>query len=222
MIDSLQPRASEENVSTKAIVQIWCISLIAASIAALASIHWLDIPIATWCFRHFRGLQPLGNHLGSTLLVAGESLVALTLAVYRIVMGRLPGLAKITIIACATSLSVFALNEVVLKILFGMASPSDVVVQNAPHAFHFFQGSWQSSFPSGHMALATGFVATFVGQDRRLTVLLGAGAVLAAVLLVAGGWHFLSDIIAGAFMGTTAGIVTAALWRRHSEEARSS
>jgi hypothetical protein len=35
-------------------------------------------------------------------------------------------------------------------------------------------------------------------------------------LLLAGGWHFLSDIVAGGLWGALAAYVTALLWRRHA------
>lgn len=202
-------------MSTKAIVQTWCLGFIAALVLVPFSVHRLDEPVAVWCLHRFHGLEHVGNHLASPLLVGGESLVALALGIYRIATGRLASLAKIVVIGCVTSLSAFALNEGVLKVIFGMAPPYIVIGQGAPHVLHLFQGTWQSSFPSGHMVLATGFVMTFVGQDRRLLVLLLAGVLLAAGLLIAGGWHFVSDVIAGALVGSTAGLTSATLWRRH-------
>jgi len=39
---------------------------------------------------------------------------------------------------------------------------------------------------------------------------------LAAGLMLVGDWHFLSDIIAGAFLGTSAGILAGEGWAAHS------
>lgn len=216
----MKDKLSRLTVLNGKVMRPWCISLIVTAIVVPVSFQHFDWPIAIWGFQHFHGLKPLGNHLGSPLLVGGESLVALALAIYRILAGRLSDLAKITVIACATSLAVFALNEFVLKGLFGVPNPYEVFVQGAPHTLHLFQGSWQSSFPSGHMALAAGFVASFISQDRRLLTVLVAGSLLAAALLVGGSWHFLSDVIAGAFIGGTAGMIAASLWAQHQHITR--
>ena len=192
----------------------WLLALIVTVAGVLVSFRWLDMVMATGFAHHFHRLRHAGEHLGSPILVGGETVVTVFLVVYRIAAGRLPELGKVTVVGCATSLCVFALNEFVLKVMFGVATPDDVLAGLAPHAIAPFQGTWQSSFPSGHMTLACGFVATFLYQDRRLLALLGMGVVAAAVLLVLGGWHFVSDVIAGVFTGGTAGVLAAATWRQ--------
>ena len=44
-----------------------------------------------------------------------------------------------------------------------------------------------------------------------MVILLGIGS----VALVVGNWHYVGDVIAGAFVGSTAGYVAAELWNRH-------
>jgi membrane-associated phospholipid phosphatase len=193
---------------------LWLAALLAVLLIA-AGMAWWDVPIAIFCSRLAGPFQPLGNHLGSTLLVSGETVVAAGLAAWRIITGRLPALGKVTVIACATSLAVFALNEVVLKNLFGVPNTYQLLFHDAGHGFHFFHGSWESSFPSGHMTLAGGFTATFVRQDRRLLAFLAAGTILAGGLLMAGNWHFFSDVVAGLLVGSAAGVTAATLWARH-------
>jgi uncharacterized membrane protein YoaK (UPF0700 family) len=48
---------------------------------------------------------------------------------------------------------------------------------------------------------------------------LAALLALAALLLVVGDWHFVSDVIAGGFVGLSAGVLAGAVWRLHSERA---
>jgi membrane-associated phospholipid phosphatase len=97
----------------------------------------------------------------------------------------------------------------VLKILFGVANPADVL-RGVEHRFHLGLGSARSSFPSGHMVLASGFAGVFMSRYtasiRPLAALLFAGA----VLLLAGDWHFLSDVVAGGFIGLWAGLLVGA------------
>jgi membrane-associated phospholipid phosphatase len=77
-------------------------------------------------------------------------------------------------------------------------------------------GSEHSSFPSGHMALAGAFAGVFMRFYKASIRPLSALLLLASGLLVVGGWHFLSDIIAGAYLGTSAGILAAGAWAAHS------
>lgn len=183
------------------------------------SLHTLDVPLAVFCAHLRWPVQSLGNHFGSAVLVSGEAVVVAGLILFRLVSGRLANWARMTVIACGVSLSAYALCDVALKMVFGMPNPADVLA-GAPHAFRFLQGNWQSSFPSGHMALACGFTATFMGQDRRLLWTLVAGTALAGLLLVAGNWHFLSDVIAGALVGSIAGVTAAKLWAQHLVDVR--
>jgi membrane-associated phospholipid phosphatase len=44
--------------------------------------------------------------------------------------------------------------------------------------------------------------------------------VLAAALLVIGDWHFLSDVIAGSFVGLSAGLLAGSLWSLHAKQPR--
>jgi membrane-associated phospholipid phosphatase len=37
------------------------------------------------------------------------------------------------------------------------------------------------------------------------------------VLLIAGDWHFVSDVIAGTFVGVSAGILAGEVWLAHSK-----
>jgi hypothetical protein len=39
---------------------------------------------------------------------------------------------------------------------------------------------------------------------------------IASALLVAGGWHFFSDVVAGTFLGVSAGLLAGELWVVHS------
>lgn len=49
---------------------------------------------------------------------------------------------------------------------------------------------------------------------------MGALLVLAALLLVVGDWHFVSDVIAGSFVGLTAGLLAGEVWRLHAGQLR--
>ena len=56
----------------------------------------------------------------------------------------------------------YTLNDVVLKILFGRLRPTTFYQSHIRGVFHLFRGDDASSFPSGHMVLATAFLGVFV------------------------------------------------------------
>ena len=88
-------------------------------------------------------------------------------------------------------------------------------MHGARHSFNLWMGSESSSFPSGHMVLAAAFAGVFMRLYKASIWPLAALLVAAAGLLLVGDWHFLSDIIAGAFLGTSAGILAGEGWAAH-------
>ena len=78
-------------------------------------------------------------------------------------------------------------------------------------------GTEHSSFPSGHMVLAASFAGVFMRLYRVSIWPLSALLLLGATLLILGDWHFLSDVIAGTFVGLSAGLLAGELWALHSK-----
>ena len=65
------------------------------------------------------------------------------------------------------------------------------------------------------MVLAAAFLGVFVRLYPRVRYVSLFALLLAAFAMVAGDWHFISDLIAGAFVGATAGLTAGELWLRH-------
>jgi membrane-associated phospholipid phosphatase len=139
----------------------------------------------------------------------------LYLVLMRLVRGRLSEFGETLAIACVASMCAYVINDHVLKVFFGVPNPAEVI-NGARHGFNLWKGSGGSSFPSGHMALAGAFAGVVMRLHKASIWPLAALLVLAAGLLLVGDWHFLSDIIAGAFLGTSAGILAAEGWAVHS------
>jgi membrane-associated phospholipid phosphatase len=128
--------------------------------------------------------------------------------------GKLSPYGEALAVACLTSICAYGINANVLKIYFGVPNPADVM-RGARHVFNFWAGSPQSSFPSGHMVLAAAFAGVFMRLYRGSIWPLSAVLLLAAGLLIVGDWHFLSDVIAGTFLGVSVGILAGELWLTH-------
>ena len=200
-------------------IAAWLV-LLAATVAGVAvCIRWVDFPVALLFQAHAGRFSGLGRGLGSSVLVSGEILVIASLAVIRIVRGHLPRYAKALFVACCASLSAFAANDDILKAIFGRQSPSAWLIEPTHHVFYFFQGDEHSSFPSGHMVMATAFAGVFIRLYPRTLPLFSALLGIGVIALLIGDWHFVSDIVAGAFVGGTAGFVAGELWHQHTRPA---
>ena len=189
-------------------IRLWAAALLACAAATVFSFARLDVPTAMR-FRDAIGpLSRLGQGLGADVLLSVESLALLIIVLVRLVKGHIPKLGEVAAVACLASMCAYVVNDHILKVLCGVPGPRDVV-QGARHGFNLLMGSPGSSFPSGHMALAGAFAGVFMSFYRASLWPLAALLLLAAGLLVVGDWHFLSDIIAGAFVGLTAGLLAA-------------
>jgi membrane-associated phospholipid phosphatase len=156
----------------------------------------------------------LGEGIGSAFILAVETITVMGLVLVRITYGKIPSLGEALAVACLTSICSYGIDDNVLKLFFGVPNPFDVL-HGAEHAFNFWKGSPDSSFPSGHMVLAAAFAGVFMRLYRASIWPLSILLLVAAGLLIVGDWHFLSDVIAGAFAGISAGLLAGELWTVH-------
>jgi membrane-associated phospholipid phosphatase len=195
------------------LVRIWLLSLVACAAAVAASFAEIDVPVARHFWRIGRHLGYLGTLFNGAVILTLESAVVLALILARVVRGHLSRFAETLGLACLASICAYAINDAVLKAFFGVQAPA-AVLHGARHVF-FAMRLGDGSFPSGHMTLAGAFAGVFMRLYRSSIGPLTALLLVAAVLLVVGGWHFISDVIAGTFLGVSAGILAAEGWIAH-------
>lgn len=212
-------RRKENPILNPVVLRIWLLALVACVAAVTLSFLWLDVPAAVWFWGIGRHLSPLGESLGSDVILLGESTVILIMVFARLVRGNISALSKVMAIACLASMCAYAINDHVLKVFFGVPNPA-AVLHGAPHALNILTGSSNCSFPSGHMVLAGAFCGVFMRLYRVALRPLAVLLLLAAGLLLVGDWHFLSDVIAGTFLGTSAGMLAGEAWAVHSQSFR--
>jgi len=188
------------------VIRTWLICLIACTAVVAISFTRIDVPLALHLRDANRFLSPLNEAFGTAIILSAESAVVLALVLARLVRGHISLLAENVAIACLSSICAYGINSHVLKVFFGVPDPI-AVMHGAGHAFHLWAGEETSSFPSGHMVLAGAFAGVFMRLYKITIWPLAALLLVAAGLLVAGGWHFLSDVIAGAFLGLSAGML---------------
>ena len=205
--------------SFSAVVRIWFLSLIACAAASALAFAELDVPLVHRLWGVGRHLSSLSATFGATVILTLEAAVVLSLLITRLVRGHLSRFAEALAIACAASICAYGINDQVLKPFFGVPPPL-LVMRGAKHALNIGMGVAASCFPSGHMVLAGAFAGVFMRLYRVSIRPLSGLLLLAAALLVVGGWHFLSDVISGAFLGVSAGLLAGEGWTVHMIDSR--
>jgi membrane-associated phospholipid phosphatase len=189
-----------------------------AAIAAFSFVR-MDVTIARHFWNAGRFVRPLGQGLGATVLLSAESAVILIIVLARLARGHISVFAETLVIACLASMCAYGVNDHVLKVFFGVPNPLEVM-HGSRHAFNLWMGLGDSSFPSGHMALAAAFAGVFMRLYKASVWPLCALLLVAVAVLLIGDWHFLSDLIAGSFLGLSAGILAGEGWAAHLSRTR--
>ena len=87
-------------------------------------------------------------------------------------------------------------------------------IRDGVYGFNFLQGGGAyQSFPSGHMAAACAVLSVLWIYYPRLKWLWMVGGLAVGAGLVGGNFHFLSDVIAGGFLGISAGWLVSSIWK---------
>jgi membrane-associated phospholipid phosphatase len=196
--------------------QIWLISGLVSAAVTTLSFKFVDVPIAWWVAHYIGYLSNIGIGFGSAIILSLEAAAAIALVFVRLMRGHLSPFREALALASLASMCAYAVNDGVLKLLFGVPNPGSVLLQGVNHAFHLFAGSQDSSFPSGHMVLAGAFGGVFMKLYPSSMVALSVLLAFGAILLIFGDWHFASDVIAGTYLGVSAGVLAGKLWQVHS------
>lgn len=177
--------------------------LFLAALAVAASMLWIDEPLAALFGDRFH-FAMIETVLGGAVLVSLELLVLAGLFLAARSSGKIGDMSRTLMFACAASILAYACNFL-LKIVFGRPVPLTSRDMDGP-VFHFLQGDNHSSFPSGHMALLGAFAGTLWQSWPAARPYLVLLLCLAGAGVVAGNWHYVSDTIAGAVLGLSAGL----------------
>jgi membrane-associated phospholipid phosphatase len=121
---------------------------------------------------------------------------------------------------CSIGLIVAEAVKSQLKFVFGRTWP-ETWVRNNPsfihdgvYGFNFFHGgTGYASFPSGHTAVTCGVISVLWILYPKFRPFYAAVVLAVAVGLIGADYHFLSDVLAGGFVGTSVGWMTVVLWQ---------
>jgi membrane-associated phospholipid phosphatase len=205
----------------------WSLGFLGTSVAVVVSYLWLDRPIAYLAHDELQRF-----HLFQKLTLIPDALVPLAIVAFMalglrgLAGGRLSRFQSVMLLS-GLSLAVAVMVKDQLKFAFGRPWPETWVrnnlsfIRDGAYGFHpFHGGAGYASFPSGHMTM-TCTVLTVLWicyPGYRLVYALGMAAV--GIGLVGANFHFLSDVIAGGFIGITAGWLGVALWEIAERQVR--
>jgi membrane-associated phospholipid phosphatase len=201
-------------MSIAARVTIWIVTLLGVVTAVVFSILWVDRPLASFAHHYFRfvvrgAVAELSYFPNPLFLVA---LVLSIILLLRMIFGRPLSWHQMNIFVCSLGVIFTEITKNILKFIFGRTWPETWVdnnpsfIRDGVYGFHFMHGgSAYQSFPSGHMAAAcTVLSVVWIRYPHFRSYSVVAGLLVGAVL-VGANYHFLSDVIAGAFVGISIG-----------------
>jgi membrane-associated phospholipid phosphatase len=198
----------------------WFVGLVLTAAVVPVSVQWFDRPIALWVYDIFGGRRiptMLADRIFSISLLSAIVFVICGLVA---IMGRRFSKLEAAVAMCAISTLATTIVKDQLKFAFGRTWPDTwgpgivSFLRDNVYGFHFFQsGKSFESFPSGHAAVAAAVLSVVWILFPKRRVICAIGVVAVDIGLVALNVHFLSDVVAGTFLGLSTGLFTVALWR---------
>lgn len=193
--------------TTKALIAL----VLCALLVCLSYFFW-DKPLAFWVAAHPFWQYPLFSYLSeiALLVYAGAFILLVVLGIKALIHPLVGGQRRLFILALAIVVTSYIKD--MLKVVFGRTWPGTWTCDNPSlirddiYGFNWFHsGAAYQSFPSGHTTVlfcAMAFLWVLAPKWRPLAILL---CLLQVVGLLAMDYHFLGDVIAGAFLGGLCG-----------------
>jgi membrane-associated phospholipid phosphatase len=199
----------------------WAASFAVMIVAVAVSYVWLDRPIAVYVHAEFHGVKAL-----PWLTFIPECLAVLAVAIFivmgwRAAVGRHLSRIESVFLVCGVSLAVAVAIKDQLKFAFGRTWPETwannnlSLIRNNVYGFNPFHGGLgYSSFPSGHTTAICAVMSVLWICYPKFRALYALLIAVVAIGLIGADYHFLSDVIAGGFLGVSTGWMTVSFWER--------
>ncbi len=209
-------------MTTRIGIRRWFFALAACTILVIACVALADRPIADFLERYLRHTAAWAWTDGAMrlldLVVVGAMVLLVGSGLWSASGREIPTRLR-TWLLCSWSMMWALSADVILKHIFGRTWPDSAYTQDHVFGFHFLGGGLQlGSFPSGTAAIASAAVAVLWIASPRLRGIGVAVTVFLAVIVVVMNYHWLSDAIAGVFLGASLGLFTVALVQRRLAE----
>lgn len=165
----------------------------------------LDLPLAAWIAHYLRAnaLYVKTSNIPDLLLITVVMLTSLSWVVYFCLVRR--NIHDQRTLLCRVTGTVLPLSfgmKTILKWLFGRTETRAWLSDPSLYGFHWFAGTEGfQGFPSGHMLVFTPLFLALWYFYPRYRLYYGAGWFCLGAALITTDYHFLSDVLAGAYIG---------------------
>jgi membrane-associated phospholipid phosphatase len=188
---------------------MWVICSALSAAGLFFCVQFVDRPVATLAYNTI-GPLPFFNHLaGSPSLFGPLALIIAAIFCLRRIFLRPLAYIDGVLLHCEFSLLTAKLIVATLKILFGRSWPlyaDQSFLLSRAYEFRYFNGEAQyASFPSGHAASISALIVVLWEAYPQFRTLYTISIVALAATLVAGNFHFVSDVAAGCLVGGAVG-----------------
>jgi membrane-associated phospholipid phosphatase len=199
--------------------KVWLFGLVMTGLLTFISVAWIDKPIAILVNNAF-GPRHLPSEVASSPGLSIPIVSALVFIIFGLsaILGRNFSKLERTIVWCDISVLAAEATKNQLKYAFGRTWPDSwgpqimSLIRDDVYEFHFFHsGQSYESFPSGHAAVVAAVMTVLWILFPKLRAVYATCIGAADVGLVLLNLHFVSDVIAGTFVGVSAGLFTVAL-----------
>jgi membrane-associated phospholipid phosphatase len=193
----------------------WLLAFAATAMAVVVCIAYVDRPIAEFFDRHLRHTATwawLDRALAPLDLVVVAALLFLFGSGAFVISGHLLGSWTRAPLLCSWAAMWATAADIVLKRIFGRAWPDPTYIQNHLYGFRPLHGGPQwGSFPSGTAAISSAIASVLWIVMPRWRAIGALIVVLLCAAVVITNYHWVGDVIAGAFLGVSIGWMTVRL-----------
>lgn len=199
--------------------QTWVSVLTFTAAATLISYFWIDRPVALFANAHLHGYPIFDRMTLITGWFPPIAVAVICIAGFTKYLGwQIPKFGEALLLS-SVSLIVARAAKDQLKIVFGRTWP-ETWVNNNPSLIRdnvfgfnpFHGGAGYESFPSGHSTGICAVIAVLWIYYPRFRALYVLPVLMVTVGLVGANYHFVSDIIAGCFLGTAIAVFCMSLF----------
>jgi membrane-associated phospholipid phosphatase len=202
-------------------LQKWIVGFALTAVLVVVCYLWIDRPVALLAHGvHRMHLLDAIRGYRIPVVVAPLAGLALLLLAVRALMKRALTRPYLVILLCAVSFFVAEGLKTYLKIAFGRTWPESWMgphisfIRDGAYGFNPFHGGpAYTAFPSGHIAAICAVVSVLWVWLPRFRPLYVLTVLVTAISLIGVNFHFVSDVIAGIFLGISVGWITTAIWR---------
>lgn len=186
-------------------VKVIFFSTPAALIWVVLSVQFWDLPLATWIAKYLLAYFPhvKNSDIPDLLLITVVTLTSLSWIFYFYLVHRnIHDRRTLFFRVVGTTMPLTFVVKDVLKWIFGRTNTRIWLSHPSLYDFHWFAGTKEfEGFPSGHMLVFTPVFMALWQFFPRYRLYYGVVWFCLAIALIVTEYHFLSDVLAGAFIG---------------------